>query len=138
MLKDTVAFFKKKRGRPGPSKNEQKVRRSAEVERQERASGTLASRYPGLKQLTIEADFFSPLGTPLEHRSTKIKPQDIFNVALACPGQCGRAHFLLDAAVEEMTASGKQSTQGVLICEEPLYTGPGAICSCKVQYTVSA
>lgn len=129
-----MPFYKKKRRKVGPSKNDQKVQRAAAAEAEERAAGTLASRFPSVRALKVTLSIATPQGAVLETSEETFAPDDAFVIGADCPGSCGSGSYdfspLLAAAI-----TGGQSVGSIqLICAETSYGGgPGGTCGCTAK-----
>src|SRR3954468_2637166 len=84
-----MAFYRKKRRKAGPSKNDEKVRRAQTAEDNERAAGTLSTRFPSLRSLRVKVAIATPQGVVLEESEETYGPNDPFFLEADCPGSCG-------------------------------------------------
>jgi hypothetical protein len=133
-----MAFYRKKRRKAGPSKNDEKVRRAQTAGDQERAAGTLSSRFPALRSLKVKVSIATPQGVVLEESEETYGPNDAFVLEADCPGSCGSGSYdfaiLISQALEGLQSRGANQ----IVCAEPSYSGAaGAVCGCiaKCDFT---
>lgn len=132
-------YRKKRRHKPGPSKNEMKVWRGREAERQVRSAGTLRERFPWVQKLTVQLDFFTPQQLLLEKESRMFGPPDPCLFSAPCPGRCGgRGSFDLAAKVQAVVESRQPQGTGAGVCRELLYPGSAEICGFRLQCRIDA
>ena len=81
-----MAFYRKKRRKAGPSKNDEKVRRAQTAEDNERAAGTLSTRFPSVRSLRVKVSIATPQGVVLEESEETYAPNDAFFLEADCPG----------------------------------------------------
>ncbi len=133
-----MAFYRKKKRKVGPSKNEKKVGRAQIAEENERAAGTLSTRYPFVRALRVKVSISTPQGVVLEESEETYGPGDPFVLEADCPGSCGSGSY--DFAVMIAESLERRADQGTsqTVCAEPSYSGaPGAQCGCvaKCEFT---
>ena len=123
-------FYRKKKRKVGPSKNEQKVQRGRMAEAEASAAGTLASRVPGARGLKIKISVASPQGVVLEEAEDAFGPEDAFQIEADCPGRCGSGSY--DFAEGIVAALLARQVKGSIqtACVEPLYGGGPENCAC--------
>ena len=133
-----MAFYRKKRRKAGPSKNEKKVGRAQTAEDNERAAGTLSSRFPTLRALRVKVSIATPQGVVLEESEESFGPNDPLILEADCPGSCGSGAYdfatLISPALERQEERGASQ----IICAEASYSGAaGAQCGCiaKCEFT---
>lgn len=126
-------FYPKKRRKPGPSKNDEKVQRARQAEAQTRAAGTLATRLPGLSALEVRLTFKAANGVILAEDGLTLAAGDSFQLDADCPGACGVGRFDFAPALAEAISRGQDSGAVELACREPLYGGGGAPCACAAR-----
>ena len=133
-----MAFYRKKRRKAGPSKNDEKVRRSQTAEDNERAAGTLSTRFPSVRSLRVKVSIATPQGVVLEESEETYAPNDPFFLEADCPGSCGSGSYdfavLIGASLEALKMRGSAQ----IVCAEPSYSGAaGAVCGCiaKCEFT---
>ncbi|MBI4371444.1 MAG: hypothetical protein HY552_04015 [Elusimicrobia bacterium] len=133
-----AGFYRKKRRKTGPSKNEEKVQRAREALAETSAAGTLASRFPSVRALRVTLSFVSPQGAVLESSETTLKPGDPFQFEADCPGRCGSGS--VDFAPQLADALGRTLAEGSfeVPCAEPLYGGGPGSCGCLARCAFSA
>lgn len=131
-------FYRKKRRKAGPSKNEEKVRRGREAEAEAHAAGTLSSRFPGVRGVTVRIAVVSPQGVTLEEIEDSIGPDDAFQIAVDCPGRCGSGSFDFAPVVADALSRGDEQGALQIPCGEPLYGGGPEACGCVAKCEFSA
>lgn len=130
---DGMQGFPKRRRKPGPSKNEEKVRRQDEAER--RASIPLAAAFPRLERLTGELSFVLPPGSVLETKTIDAGREENLNLSFDCPGRCGRGRFHLGPKVAAAIAQNREVLQIADACTERSM-GTDA-CGCEMRGTLN-
>ncbi|UPT75630.1 MAG: hypothetical protein M0D55_08140 [Elusimicrobiota bacterium] len=133
-----MAFYRKKRRKVGPSKNEKKVGRAQIAEDNERAAGTISSRYPHVKALRVKVSIATPQGVVLETSEETYGPNDPLVLEADCPGSCGSGAYDFAALIAEPLERRDERGAAQVICVEPSYSGAaGAQCGCiaKVEFT---
>src|SRR5688500_13175931 len=99
-------FRKKRRAKPGPSKNELKVMRG----RQDAAGGaSLGQMLPSVRSLTVSLQFLTPQGHLLDESSETLKKDDEVEFVVDCPGRCGAGKFDFSQMIER-AATERQPT----------------------------
>ncbi|MDD5305378.1 MAG: hypothetical protein PHS14_19950, partial [Elusimicrobia bacterium] len=88
-----MAFYRKKRRKAGPSKNDEKVRRAQTAEDNERNAGTLSTRFPSVRSLKVKVSIATPQGVVLEGSEETYGPNDPFFLEADCPGSCGSGSY---------------------------------------------
>ena len=131
-------FYRKKRRKIGPSKNEEKVRRGQAAEAEVHAAGTLSTRFPSVRGVRVKITITSPQGVVLDETETLIGPHDPFQVEADCPGRCGSGHF--DFAPQGGEALTRLEEEGAAetVCAEPHYGGGSEVCSCTARLAFAA
>lgn len=129
-------FYRKKRRKVGPSKNDEKVQRGLDAEAETRAAGTLSSRFPGVRGVKVRIIVTSPQGVVLEENDDLIGPNDPFVIAADCPGRCGSGSYDFAELVSAALARVEEHGAVQLACAEPLYGGGPDNCGCvaKCEY----
>lgn len=126
-----MAFYRKKRRKVGPSKNDQKVRRAQNAEDQERAAGTLSTRFPSLRSLRVKVSIATPQGVVLEESEETYGPNDPFFLEADCPGSCGSGSYDFAVLIGQSLENLQERGSAQIICAEPSYSGAsGATCGC--------
>jgi hypothetical protein len=133
-----MAFYRKKRRKAGPSKNEKKVGRAQTAEDQERAAGTLSTRFPSVRALKVKVSIATPQGVVLEESEETYGPNDPFFLEADCPGSCGSGSYDFAVLIAQSLENLQERGQAQIICAEPSYSGAaGATCGCiaKCEFT---
>jgi len=125
-----MAFLSKKKRKPGPSKNEEKVQRARVAEAQAEAAGTLSSRFPTLRALRLRLAFKGAQGQLLHEKEISLRPGDALRIGADCPGACGSGTFDFSPAVSEALGRGQDSGVAELSCAQQIYGNPNA-CGCQ-------
>ncbi len=128
-----MAFFPKKKRKVGPSKNDEKVRRARDAEAQAQAAGTLSTRFPALRGLTLRYVFKNLQGVVLGEEDVALSPADAFQLGADCPGACGTGRFDFSATVIEALGRAQDSGAVELACRESLYGGGATPCGCVAR-----
>ncbi|MBI4425050.1 MAG: hypothetical protein HY554_15060 [Elusimicrobia bacterium] len=127
-------FFKKRRPKGGPSKNEEKVTRSREAAARERSMSRLADRFPQVERLSVQLDLVSPQNHPLAERQTRVfRPEDACDFSVPCPGRCGHGSFDLAAKLESVVETRQPLSESSGTCQEPLYAGSPDVCGVRLN-----
>jgi len=133
-----MAFYRKKRRKVGPSKNDQKVRRAQTAEDNERAAGTLSTRFPSVRSLKVKVSIATPQGVVLEESEETYGPNDPFFLEADCPGSCGSGAYDFAGLIGQSLEGLQERGSAQIICAEPSYSGAaGATCGCiaKCEFT---
>ncbi len=136
-----MAFYRKKKRKVGPSKNDEKVRRAQTAEDNERAAGTLSTRYPTVRALKVKVSISTPQGVVLEESEENYGPQDAFVLEADCPGSCGSGHYDFAILITQALDAAQTRGSNQIICQEASYSGAaGATCGCvaKCEFTAEA
>lgn len=134
-----MTFFKKKKRKPGPSKNEEKLRRARDARAEEQAAGTLAERFPSVRSVMVKLSVSTPQGVVLAESSETYGPDDYFQFEADCPGSCGSGKFDFSAVLADALQNGRASGTAQLVCAEQSYGGgPGGTCGCVARCDFSA
>lgn len=129
-----MAFYRKKKRKVGPSKNEEKVRRAGEAADMERAAGTLSTRYPSVRSLKVKVSISTPQGVVLEESVETYGPQDAFVLEADCPGSCGSGHYDFAVLITQALDAAQARGSNQVICQEASYSGaPGSVCGCVAK-----
>jgi hypothetical protein len=126
-------FYRKKRRKTGPSKNDEKVQRGREAEAQEHAAGTLTSRFPGVRGVKVRIAVTSPQGVVLEENEELIGPNDAFIIQADCPGRCGSGSYEFAELVAASLTKLEEHGVADIACVEPLYGGGPDKCGCVAK-----
>jgi hypothetical protein len=135
-----MTFFKKKKRKPGPSKNEEKIRRAQAAQAEERAAGTVAERFPSVRQIVLKLSVSTPQGVVLSEASETYGPDDAFQFEADCPGSCGSGNYDFGPILADALQNARASGTAQIICAEQSYGGgPGGTCGCvaRCDFTVS-
>ena len=134
-----MAFYRKKRRKAGPSKNDEKVRRAQTAEAQEQAAGTVATRFPGMRSLKVRLSVATPQGVVLQDDEKTYGPQEPFVFEADCPGSCGSGFYDFAPLIAAALQAGDRRGQTQLICAEASYGGgPGGACGCVARCEFTA
>ena len=133
----TMTFYRKKKRKVGPSKNEEKVRRGQAAEAEESAAGTLSSRVPGARSLKLKIAIVSPQGVVLEEEDMTLGAGDPFVIGADCAGACGSGSFDFGPLVADALSNGRKSGTAEIACPESGY-GAGTACGCVAKLSYSA
>lgn len=125
--------YRKRRRRPGPSKNEEKVSRAKEVESRNRPSNALGARFPNVLRLKVSLDFQGSRGQVLGSETRVFGPRDICNFSAPCPGTCGVGEFDLASKIAQVVTAGEAASEATGICQEHLYAGSTELCHCQLK-----
>jgi hypothetical protein len=123
-------FYRKKRRKAGPNKNQEKVQRGREAEAEAHAAGTLATRFPAVRGVKIHITVTSPQGVVLDETDDLIGPNDAFQIGADCPGRCGSGSFDFAVLVEQSLTKLEDQGSAETACAEPLYGGGPEACGC--------
>ena len=126
-------FYRKKRRKTGPSKNEQKVQRGLDAVAETHAAGTLVSRFPGVRGVKIRITVTSPQGVVLDETDDLIGPNDPFMVEADCPGRCGSGSYDFSEQVAQSLTKLDEQGAAEATCAEPLYGGGPEACGCVAK-----
>lgn len=124
-------FYRKRKVKPGPSKNEQKVMRSRESEAANRSTPTLKSLYPPVDRLTIHLEFRSPQKAPLGNETRVFNANDPCRFTAPCPGTCGVGSFNLAAKIGKVVETAAAASEGTGVCQEQ--GGAAGVCGCELK-----
>lgn len=131
-------FYRKKRRKAGPSKNDEKVQRARSAEAQELAAGTLSTRFPGARGVSVRITITSPQGVTLAENEDSIGPADAFVISADCPGRCGSGSFDFTLLAAQALTNGDRQGKAEAVCSEPLYGGGPDACGCLAKCTFEA
>lgn len=126
-------FYRKKKRKVGPSKNEEKVQRGREAEAEAHAAGTLATRFPGVRGVKIRIIITSPQGVVLDETDDLIGPNDPFIIEADCPGRCGSGNYDFAEHVAQSLTKLEEHGAAEASCAEPLYGGGPENCGCLAK-----
>jgi len=126
-------FYRKKRRKAGPSKNEEKVQRGREAEAEAHAAGTLSSRFPGVRGVKVRIIVTSPQGVVLDENDDLIGPNDPFIIEADCPGRCGSGSYDFAETVAAALSKVEEHGAAEAACAEPLYGGGPESCGCVAK-----
>lgn len=132
-------FYPKKRRKPGPSKNDEKVRRAESEQANDRAAGTLSSRFPTLRSLVVRVTVATPQGAILEDSEETYGPNDPFRLQTDCPGSCGSGIYDFSPLVAQSLQTLQDRGTAQIICAKTSYSGaPGTLCGCVAKCEFAA
>ncbi len=129
-------FYRKKRRKAGPNKNQEKVQRGREAEAEAHAAGTLATRFPGVRGVKVRMIVTSPQGVVLDETEDLIGPNDPFIIETDCPGRCGSGSFNFAETVAQALTKLEEHGTAEVACAEQLYGGGPEACGsvAKVEF----
>lgn len=130
-----MVFYKKKKRKVGPSKNEEKVRRGQAAEAEASAAGTLSTHFPQLRGLKLSISITSPQGVVLAEDSEHLEPGDALLVQAECSGRCGSGSYDFTQQVADALSAGQASGQLEAACAESAYGAEacGCVARCKFE-----
>ena len=133
-------FFKKRRrGNPGPSKNEKKLMRAENASREANALGAIQERFPHVQSVTLQLDFMTPEQQILDQEVRELAASDPCDFTAACPGRCGGvATFDFSAKVTSILQSRQPAGQANGTCQQPLYAGSPDVCGLQLRCKIEA
>ncbi len=131
-------FFKKRRGKGGPSKNEQKVARGREAANRTRMAGTVGQRFPALERLTVKLEFISPQGQTVDTQSRGLGPDDAYEFSVPCPGRCGQGSYDLAAKIQAVIEAREGMSESSGQCRVPTYPGSPEVCGYQLKCRIEA
>jgi hypothetical protein len=108
--------FPKKRRKPGPSKNEEKIRRNENEARL--SSIPLSANYPRLESLAGELTFNYPPGNVLDSVKIQASRSQPVTLSFDCPGRCGRGKFHLGPKLAEAMTQNRERLDVAIPCPE--------------------
>ena len=130
-------FYRKKRRKAGPNKNQEKVQRGREAEAEGHAAGTLSSRFPAVRGVKVKITISSPQGVVLDETDDLIGPNDAFQIGADCPGRCGSGSFDFAELVAASLTKLEEQGSAEMTCAEPPYGGGpdacGSIAKCEFE-----
>jgi hypothetical protein len=131
---------KKRRGRPGPSKNEEKVMRREAEARREKSAARLGDLFPAVQSVSLSWKFVTPQQETYDEGARALTAADACDLVLPCPGRCrGQGAFDLTARLRSLADSGRERGEELAVCREPLYAGSPQLCDfrleCRLQVT---
>jgi hypothetical protein len=129
-------FYRKKRRKAGPNKNQEKVQRGREADAEASAAGTLATRFPGVRGVKVRITVTSPQGVVLDQSDELIGPNDPFLIEADCPGRCGSGSYDFAELVGQSLTKLEERGAAETACAETLYGGGPEACGCiaKCEY----
>ena len=130
-------FYRKKRRKVGPSKNEEKVRRGQAADAEASAAGSLSSRFPSVRGVRVRITITSPQGVVLDETETLIGPNDPFIIEADCPGRCGSGSYDFSLKVSEALSRLEEEGAAEAACAEQHYGGSDA-CGCVARCAFAA
>lgn len=124
-----------RRRKPGPSKNEKKVRRRGEADQ---GSGALLRQvFPALSRLSIKLAFTDARGAVVKEEAFDFGPADACNLAFACQGVCGVGKFNLTARIERAVTEQETAFEASAPCGSPRYGTVNEPCGSTIKCTVN-
>jgi hypothetical protein len=133
-----MAGFQKRRRKPGPSKNEEKVSRGKEEERMAHPSNRLGNRYGSAERLALALTLTGNHQEVLGQETRSFGREDACSFGVDCPGLCGGGRFDLSPKISEIVSLREPSVEFSLICQERTYGGAGTSCGVTLKCRVDA
>jgi hypothetical protein len=133
-----MAGFQKRRRKPGPSKNEEKVSRGKEEERLAHPSNRLGNRYASAERLALAFTLIGNHQELLGQETRNFGREDACDFSVECPGLCGGGTFDLGLKVSELVASREPSSEFSLICQGKTYAGNATVCGVTLKCRADA
>ncbi len=128
-----MAGYHKKRRRPGPSKNDEKVSRGKDEERRAHPSNWLGNRFELVSGLTLALKLVGTHNELLAEETRIFGREEACSFAVPCPGLCGGGSFDLGPKVTEVVAAHEALSESVIICQNKTYSGPASACGVTLQ-----
>ena len=128
-----AGYRKKRRGPQGPNKNEKKVMRSRDAEKQAIIAGSLKERFPFIKHLNIHLVIRGAQQQLLDEKSLSLGPGDPCLFSVPCPGRCGNGSFDFSGKVEETVKALLPASESSAKCAKPLFAGASEVCGCEIK-----
>ena len=129
-----MAGFHKKRRRPGPSKNDEKVSRGKDEERRAHPSNWLGNRFELVQGLAVQFELIGTHSEMLGQETRKFSREDACGFSVPCPGLCGGGTFDLGMKIGEAVAAQQAHAEGDLVCQNKTYSGPATVCGVTLKY----
>lgn len=131
-------FFKKRRrGNPGPSKNELKVRRRREADNPGAAGRPLAEEFPGVQGMTLQLDFLTPQRQVLDQQTHAFGAEDVPALEIECLGRCvGEGTFDLTDKIRDAVTARRTMAQFSDVCAARPFPGNSETCGFLLQTTL--
>lgn len=131
-----MAAFFKRRAKPGPSKNEQKVQRGLQAEARARGGSSVQQKFPTVEHLALLIDIITPQAQAIDHQTRSFSASEPCDFAVPCPGRCGQGSYDLSYKVKSAVEARESLSEGSLICKEPLFAGSSDSCGYTLKYRV--
>lgn len=131
-----AGYFKKRRTRQGPNKNEQKVLRAKSEELRAKSGGVVGARFPAVKQLRVQLEFLDARQQVLDEKTLDLGPSDATAFMAPCPGRCGRGSFDFSSRIAEAVDRRLPAAELSEACREPLFAGSPEACGCQARCRV--
>ncbi|MBI3551484.1 MAG: hypothetical protein HY077_03115 [Elusimicrobia bacterium] len=128
-----MAGFHKKRRRPGPSKNDEKVSRGKDEERLAHPSNWLGNRYDSVQGLALAIELIGTHNELLGQESRKFGRDDACGFSFPCPGLCGGGTFDLGVKISEIVATKEPHSEFSVVCQHKTYSGPSTVCGVTLK-----
>lgn len=130
-------FYRKKKRKVGPSKNEEKVRRGQAADAEASSAGSLSSRFPSVRGVRASITITSIQGVVLDETETIIGPGDPFIIAADCPGRCGSGSYDFAPHIGEALSRLEETGAAEAVCAMPRY-GANEPCGCVARCRFAA
>jgi hypothetical protein len=127
----------KRRKKPGPGKNVEKVQRRESSARSGNSGPSLGQIHPGVTSLLIELSITNPQEAVVSEETRKFSADDATNFACGCPGTCGVGKFDLSEKVGGMIEAQETSGEALGKCELEGFGGIptpcGYVMKCRIE-----
>ncbi len=128
-----------RRRRPGPSKNEKKVRRRGDGD--PIAGAPLKQVFPMLEKLSVKFTFTDARGAVVQEESRDFGASDPCDLTFTCPGICGVGTFNMTERIERAITENEAKFEAVAPCGSPRYGTVSEACGttfkCSVELSLS-
>jgi hypothetical protein len=131
-------FKPRRRGPSGPNKNERKLLRRAQAEREARSAGVLKEKFPSVTSLTLQLTHFNPQQVVYEEKRRSMGPDDACDFLVPCPGRCGgdRGTYDLSKEIRGVVESRRERADGRHVCQEIMNIGTAGTCDFRLDWSV--
>ncbi len=125
--------IKKRRPQKSINKNFEKQMRREHQERQMRDAGSLNTRFPSVKRLSIQMEFISAEGHTLSSDRRDFEGNDMLDFSAPCQGRCGNGQMDVAGSVSQTIENHQRSRAIEGICREIIFAGSADTCNCKLR-----
>ncbi len=123
-----------RRRKPGPSKNEKKIRRRGEAGQS--SAALLKHIFPTLSKLSVKLIFTDARGQVVKEESLDFAPEDSCDLAFSCPGVCGVGKYNLKERIERAVTEQETTLEASAPCGSPRYGTVNEPCGSALKCTV--